>query len=487
MNKIVLIYPKTGFDFEVIGLPYSLLTIAAELIDKFQVILIDQRIDNQWKNRLKSMLSDDCLCVSISSMTGTQLKYALEIAQLVRITNPKIPIIWGGVHVTILSEQSLKNQFVDIVVRDEGEATFLELAFALQSNKKLSRIKGISFKKDNKIIHNPPRPFIDINKLKPIPWELIKVEKYFMKGQVTKHTKREFDLGETSRGCPYRCKFCYNSIYNFVWRPMTPENTVKILKEAIDRFNIDAFWLRDDNFFVDVKRVDKILDLMKKEKIDIPWYSSGVRIETINKLSSKMFKKLIGSQMKKLRIGAESGNDRILKLINKNISSKDIISANLRLKKYKIPVEYSYIIGFPTEKLKEMYDTVNLALQLKKDNPFSISHNINIYTPYPGTKLYETCLKMGFKEPKSIEEWSKFHHLNINFNLYNKKEQGIMKNINETSYYSSGITYDNLPIYLKVISFPLRKWCDFRFKNKMFNLRSDLEIVKNLRKIALKI
>lgn len=489
-KRIVLVYPKIGTELNesggATGLPYSILTVAAEISEEYEIIIIDQRVCENWKQEIEKSINDSCLCVGISSMTGNQLKNALEIAQFAKRINPEMSIVWGGVHVTTLPEQSLKDKLVDIVVRGEGEKTFFELIEALKNKKDLFGIKGVSFKQDGTIIHNPPRPPLDLNELKPIPWHLIPIEKYFMKEKLTSETKRELDLGETSRGCPHRCTFCYNSNKTgFTWRAMSPEKTVKILKEAIEKFQIDGFWLRDDNFFVDLKRVEEILDLMKKENINLPWYCPGIRMDTVNKMSPELFQKLLDSNIRRFRPGIESGNNRVLKLINKNMTVQDIIQANLRLKEAKVPVEYSYIIGFPTETIDEMYDTVNLVHQLQKDNLYSISHNINIYTPYPETKLYDLSLKMGLKEPKTLQEWSECHHLNINFNPYTKSEQDIMKSICELSYYTAGIVYENFPGSLKILSYPLRKWCEFRFSRNKFKFRLDLNLIQKVRRLFL--
>jgi radical SAM superfamily enzyme YgiQ (UPF0313 family) len=488
-DKIILVYPKIGTELKgsggAIGLPYSLLTISSELVDKYEVIIIDQRTNSKWKEKLKNNISK-CLCVGISSMTGAQLKNALKISKIVRKLDPNIKIIWGGVHVSIMPKQALENKYIDIIVKGEGEKTFPELVNAIKKNEDLDKIKGICFIKNKKKINNPNRPLIDLNELKPIPWHLINIEKYLMKRQLTKNTKRELDLGEFSRGCPYRCTFCYNSTKTqFTWRSMSPEKVVKVIKEAIDKFYIDGFWIRDDNFFVSFKYVEKVLKLMKDEGIKIPWYCPGLRIDTVNKFPEDLMDKLIKSNIKRFRIGVESGNERVLKLINKGIKPQEIINANLKLKKYKIPVEYSYIIGFPTETIKEMYDTVDLVIKMKKDNPYSVSHNINIYSPYPGTELYETSLKMGLKEPKTITEWSECHHLNMNYSNYSKKQKNIMKSISELSYYTAGFVYENFPLYLKILSLPLRWWCEFRFRFKIFKLRIDLEMVKKVRKIFL--
>lgn len=490
--EAILIYPKLGIESKdsgcVVGIPHSILTLAASLANDFNVSLFDQRTETNWQKVLGNLITSDCCCVGISSMTGSQLKNALSIARYVRKIAPNIPIVWGGIHVSILPEQSLESNLVDIVVTGEGDITMHELLSALKNNKPLDPIHGIMFKTNGKIIQTPPRPLLAMENLQPLPWEMIHPERYFMKGQLLPETKREMDLGETSRGCPFRCNFCYNSTKTrFTWRAMSPEKTVRLIKDAIDRFDIDAFWLRDDNFFVNIGRVDKILDLMKKENIRIPWYCPGLRIDTVNQFSDAFFKKLLDSNIRRFRIGVESGNDRVLKLINKGITVDDIIKANRRLRDSKIPSEYTFIIGFPGETLDEMIDTADLVLRMKEENPYGISHNINIFTPYPGTQLYASTLECGLVAPTTIEGWADYHHMNMNLNNYDASQEAIMKSICELSYYTAGIVYENMATYLKIVSYPMRKWSEFRFRHKFFRFRPDLECAKFFRDLIIDI
>lgn len=118
MSEIVLIYPKTGFDIKgvSIDLPLSLLAISSTIIDKYSVRIIDQRIDKNWQRTLINELKFNPICVGITSMTGPQINYALEAAQIVRDTSHDIKIVWGGVHATLLPEQTLLDKRVDIVV-----------------------------------------------------------------------------------------------------------------------------------------------------------------------------------------------------------------------------------------------------------------------------------------------------------------------------------------------------------------------------------
>ena len=465
-------------------MPYSILTLAAELVDDFDVTLIDMRSDHNWQDIIKDAINEgNLLCVGLSSMTGYQLKYALDVARFVKQTRADMKVIWGGVHVSTLPQESLKSDLVDIVVRGEGEKTMLELCKALESGTDLRGLEGISYKDGIKVVNNLSRPYMDINLMKPMPWHLLKMDRYFMQKQLTPNTRRELDLGETSRGCPYQCTFCYNTTKNCSssWRPMSPERTVKMIKDAIETFGIDGYWFRDDNYFVDLRRLDKILALLEEEGIDLPWYCPGIRMDTVNRIPQDTFEKLKRSNILRIRPGVESGSNSTLKLIKKNMKREEIIQANLRLKEFQIPVEYSYIIGFPTETLGDMYETVSLIHQLRKDNPYVVSQNINLFSPYPGTELWGTCLRMVFEAPTSIEQWSEYHHLNMNFGDYSKTMTNVMKSMSELSYYTAGIVYENFPTYLKVLSYPLRKWCDYRFKNNLFDMRADLEAVKFVR------
>jgi len=165
-TDVVLVYPKVRLDrpiWEEIRIPLGLLTIATPLdIAGYKVKIIDQRVEKYWKKILLDELKKEPICVGISSMTGPQIKYALEVSKLVK-QNSNIPVVWGGVHPSLLPEQTLKNDFVDIVVQGEGEETFYELVRALKDKSTLNGIKGIWYKEDGKLKRNPPRPFIDLN------------------------------------------------------------------------------------------------------------------------------------------------------------------------------------------------------------------------------------------------------------------------------------------------------------------------------------
>ena len=209
--NLLLLYPKTGMDIgSTVAPPHGLLTVAAPCLKAgYQVTLLDQRTQYITSGIIEDYISSDLICVAISAMTGTQIRNALFLAQIVRdLTNGKVPIVWGGCHPSVAPEQTLQNDKVDIVVIGEGDDTFLEIVQALEHNLPLNTVKGIMYKDGEKLVKTELRPLLEVEDLLPIPWELIDVEKYIHKDMYLKDKTRVLDVGQTSRGCPFNCVFC---------------------------------------------------------------------------------------------------------------------------------------------------------------------------------------------------------------------------------------------------------------------------------------
>jgi len=289
-----------------------------------------------------------------------------------------------------------------------------------------------------------------------------------------KGSNRELDIGMTTRGCPFSCKFCLNASYNRgLWRSMSAKKTAEKIINDVTQFNLDAIWLRDDNFFVDMKRVEEIIKILTKEKIEIRWYTSGMRIDTFNKLNSYQINLLRKSGCESFRFGVESGSQRILDIIGKGITIQNVLDANRKAKKHDITPYYSFMCGLPTETAKEVIDTVKLSNKLKKDNKDAKIAEFTMYVPYPGTELFDICVTNGLKLPKKLEEWATIDHVNsISRNMippYIKKQDfKICKNILDTSIITSDMVWDILPMRYKAGLYFMRKWAQFRWNNLLF-------------------
>ena len=429
MSDIILIQPKLGYVDSFIyknTLPSALLSIA-RLVDKdYKVKIIDQRIDKNWKKHLLKELNQNPLGAATTCMTGMPIKYALEISKFVK-DNSNIPMIWGGQHPTILPEQCLEDKNIDIVVRGEGEITFYELVKALDKNKPLKSIKGISYKKDGKILHNPDREFVDLNKLPPLPYHLINIEDYPIK-----RLNIPTLYLETSRGCTNNCGFCYNKSFNRCqWRAFNAENVIHNVQYALKQLKgigeLNHIRFVDDSFFESKIRVIKIANFFRKNH-SLTWEAMG-KISDLNMLSPSELKILEQSGCKKISIGIESGSPRILKLINKKISLKKVILLNKRLSNYEIATTYGLVSGFPTETPEDLKKTINLSLTLLNQNKNATLSSIFVYTPYPDSELYSLAQRLGLKPPTKLRGWITYDPDTANLPWLSKKRKKMLESI----------------------------------------------------------
>ncbi|WP_089726387.1 B12-binding domain-containing radical SAM protein [Candidatus Thiosymbion oneisti] len=448
MHTVLLVQPNAGYFLqEHIGrplVPTGILLVGTALHHAgYQVKIIDQRIEKDWKLQVLEVLKENVICLGISCMTGTQILNGLEIAEFVR-SHSTIPIVWGGVHPTLLAEQTLENEFVDIVVRREGEETMVELTDALKNNRSLSGIRGVSYKESGKIAHNPDREFIDLNK-QPLPhWELIDMHRYIN----AKPGYNSVSIA-TSRGCPFDCKYCFvNAFHKRRWRALNADNVLKMITFLVNKYGINWFQFDDEEFFIDLGRSRELVGQLKK--LNIRW-EALIRVDDILRMDSAFLKLIKQSGCILLGVGAESGSNKMLELMNKKITREDIIEANRKLAKYHLKSEFYFMVGLPTETLEDLRKTVSLALQLKKENRRVRIASFFIFTPVPGCELHDLAVAHGLKQPDCLGKWGAFHHSIDNTAWFSKDMQRAIRMLAFTSPFLNdpGDTYP--PLYVKVL------------------------------------
>ena len=489
-----MVYPKTGFDVEgAIAPPFALLTVAAPLLRAgYAVKIIDQRTDVSWESKLKDELKKNPLYVAVTSMSGTQIRFALQISKIVKENMKEVPIIWGGTHPTILPEQTLENPNIDIVVEGEGEATILELTEALKKQKDLKNVKGIHFKnKDGSQISTGERPFIDMEDLLPTPWELVDPEVYIYKDFYMRDVKRTMDIGQTSRGCPYSCGYCSSAHIRRYWRAMSAKKAIEMIVSDVKRFNLDSIWIRDDNFFTNLERAREICQGLIDAGLKIKWYTSGTRADAINRMTDEQIRTFKKSGGEVFKIGAESGSDRILKLIDKKCTVKELHLANMKAKKYDIMPAMSFMGGFPTETYDELMQTIECMIKVKKDNPAAIVESMCIFTPYPKTGLWPLAIEHGLKPPQKLEDWGNwgFHDFNEERNPWlpsaGRRRLGNICYISTLASVVNSLT-DSIKnplkrILVKSLTKPASLYYEWRFKHKFFGWLPELTLIRLVR------
>ena len=494
---VVLVYPKTGVDVgSAITPPHSLLAIAAPLHrDGYKVRIIDQRTDNRWRQSLTLALEGNPLCVGITCMVGTQIAFALEAAGLVREkARGAVPIVWGGPHPSTVPEQTLENDHVDIVCIGEGDATFPELVRAIASHEPLSAVRGIGFKDGGKPVISPERPLVDVESLPPIPWDLANVENYIRPDFYLKNSPRTLDIGQTSRGCPFKCGFCSSAgIRRRKWRAMSSERSVALIEEAVRKFNLNGIWIRDDEFHVDRTRTSEISEGILEKNLNISWYTAGTRVDLFNRASDEEIALLRRSGAYALKFGVESGSNRILELIEKGVTWQEALEANRKARKHGIVFGFSLMMGFPTETMEEIHRTVDLARKIETDNPGAQLETIGTYTPLAGTPLFTLALEHGLEPPDSLEGWIDWDFWE--YDLHGKRipwfDYRGRKRIGNIGYYHTLAhalpnlidSVSNRPLRrtLKTLSAPVAAYSRLRIQHKRFDFAPELAILRFLR------
>jgi len=354
-----------------------------------------------WRKRILDEARTS-LCVGISAMTGHQITNGLQITNIIKKKFPNLPIIWGAGHVSTSPEQALAEKNIDIVVRGEGEETLLELVKALADNKDLDNILGISFKKNGKIIHNPDRPFLDMNDLPNPAWHFINIDNYYFSGLSSKNVALQ-----SSRGCPHRCEFCMSSKLNKrCWRAMSAPKTADMVEHLNKEYGVNGIVFWDDNFFVDFNRVREFCKLLIGRNLNIKW-EADCRIDYLCRMDDDLLQLLKSSGLSAIFSGAESGLQETLNTIKKDITVEQILEGARITAKYGFKLWLAFVIGFPHETKEDAMETIRIMKRAREINP-NANPAIKNFFPFPGSALYEEAKKANFKIPDSLAGWGDY-------------------------------------------------------------------------------
>lgn len=389
-------------------LPLELLAVGSPLARaNYRVRIIDQRVEPGWREALGEELARTPVCVGVTSTTGPQLRHALEVSQLVKARS-EVPVVWGGIHATLLPEQTLERPEIDFVVQGEGERTFEELVAALERGGAVGEIAGVWRKDGGRIVRGAPRPFIDLDAEPPLEYDLVDVARY---------TRTVFGVKRlsfsTSRGCTFPCAFCYSTVvHRRCFRALSPEVAVEQLKAFTGRYGVRGIFPTDANFFLDLDRARAILEGVVRAGLDLVFTRLHIRFDTLRRLTGEDLALLERAGVKCLALGVESGSERIRGLLRKPIDETALHAANARFRSSSIMPMYFFMLGFPTETRPELKATVDLFMKLAADNPRAYV-SVNTYAPFPGTELFDLAVSEGLTPPARMEDWCAFSYRNL--------------------------------------------------------------------------
>lgn len=373
--------------------PLGLAFIASYLEKKKEkVFILDLQAENmshaQFQSRLEELRPD---FIGITSTT-VEIEGALSIAKLSKGILPGAKIIFGGVHPSVMPDEVLSDDYVDFVVRGEGEFALSEL---ISGMKNISNILNLSYKQDGKIIHNSFRPVIENLDEMPMPaYHLLPMKRY--KPSVGNYKRLPSISMIATRGCPGRCTFCYTGISGKRTRTHSASYLLEQIKLLQKDFKIKEISFYDDTFTAFRENVREFCERIIKEKIDITW-SCMSRIDFIDEEILRLMKHAGCHQ---IGYGLESANPEILRNIRKPMELDLARKVVIITKKSGIDVRAMFMLGNPGETEDTLKKTLRFAIEIDPDIAI-----FNITVPMPGTEMYEWAKGHGYllKVP-----WSEF-------------------------------------------------------------------------------
>lgn len=361
----------------------SLATLSSTcLADNHQVKIFDMNISTNDEKKLTRLLKKYKPEFVGITFTTPLFPEMVRIAQIIKKKLPSAKIVGGGPHASSFPQETLKDSPLDLVVMGEGDFTLPEIL----SGKPWSNIAGICYKKGKRIKQTQPRSLIKNLDVLPYPaWKLYDLSAYQTSALMTR--AKPAGWIETSRGCPYGCVYCNKSVFGRVFRP---KNACRVVDEMESMLNagFKEVHIADDSFTLDLKRAEKICDLIIARGLRFPWATvNGIRV---NRVSQRLLKKMKKAGCYRVYFGIESGSQKILNNIKKGINLHQVRQAVKWAKKAGLETFGFFMIALPGETEKDIQKTIKLATSLGLDMA-----KMSVTIPLPATPLFDELEKQG--------------------------------------------------------------------------------------------
>ncbi len=399
-KKIVFFFP--AFSSKEATAPLGILAVSTPLLRAgYEVKIIDSTITPRFQQRVIQEL-DGALCLAVSLVTGPMIRETVQMAREVKRIYPKMPIVLGGWHPSLLPDQTLAADFVDAIVVGQGEDALLEVVQRIEARESLKGIAGVGHKEDGHIAFNASRPLRPLSEMPPKAYHLADFDAY------QRVCGRRWAMYTSSLACPYNCGYCTNDgVYGRKWNALEPAQVVEETTDLVKRYNLELLWIVDDNFLIDLDRAVGIAEGLVRRGVKFDW-SIQASTNLVSRLSVDDLKLLKRAGLSQVSQGADTGSTRMMHLMNKDFQTLDMIyTAAEKLSAADIRPSFNLIFGYPGETETERRDSVKLMMNICRRYP-GAEFWTNIFTPYPGSPIMKRAFELGIEVPKSLEGWTDF-------------------------------------------------------------------------------
>jgi radical SAM superfamily enzyme YgiQ (UPF0313 family) len=409
MAKVLLFNPRSAASKY--RIPNSILNIAASIEGIYDWVIVDGNRESDPYKKIASYLSTgEYRYIGFTVMPGPQAKQAIPFAKQIKEDFPGTTMIWGGYFPTNQFKVILQSGYVDFVINGPGDYAFPRLVDALENNKPYELIRNLIYRSGDKLLKTPKDDLIEQDTLPPLPYDKLNsiypIERYLGKTYLGERTLAY----HSSIGCPFTCSFCaVVPTYEARWKAKSALHTYQDIKYIKDRWGADAIEFHDNNFFVSEKRTVEFSQLIMPEKMS--WWGMA-RIDTMDRFKDRSLALMREAGCKIIFFGAESGNDKVLKQLDKGgtQTGDQIALFAERMRKFDIIPEYSFVLGTPAPTEAEVMEHIDFDIEfIKKIKGINPHTEIILYTyspvPTEGTELYTEVLSKGFAFPQKLEDW----------------------------------------------------------------------------------
>ncbi len=413
LKKILFVEPPKDLWFvmgEYLPPPLGILELAAYLEnhnDGVEIQVLDCQAEGvDWKGLEKKLESFSPDIVAPSALATCNVYTVIRTLEVAKKVNPSTITVVGGQHFTALAQESLEAYpEIDIVVRGEGEQTLSETVRALQNDKPLSGVQGVSFKHEGRVVHTSSRSLIESLDDLPFPgYHFVEdnMKKYHFRMMAGSNVG--YALVEASRGCPHHCLFCSQwRFWGGKWRFKSPKRVVDEIEFCHKEYGIRFIWFTDDNLGLG-GNTDKICDEIISRGLsdEIMWFVQARCDDVCG--NKDILPKLRRSGLFWVLTGLESHSQETLDGFRKDIRLSDSKQAVDLLKRNDIFSQATMIIGDRRDSRRSIGNLREFVNEVDPDLAIFM-----ILTPFPGTDLYDVARSSGWIEDLNWANYDMVH------------------------------------------------------------------------------
>lgn len=381
----------------------SVLAVGALLEGRHEYEIVDGNLDADPEASIAAIVERGATVLGVSVMPGPQLRTAIPITKRLRARYPGLTVVWGGYFPSLHTDAVLASGFVDVVVRGQGETTFLEVLDAIERGDDLASVAGVAFTRDGEVVRTPLRPLVDPNALPHPPYHRVDVDRYLGPSFLGRRTTSF----HSSVGCPFTCGFCaVAGVYEGRWMGIDAEPLAdEILRQRRD-YRVDAVQFVDNNFFVSERRTRRFAELVSGQ--GVAWWGEA-RPDTVMKFSDETWRAMADGGCRMIFYGAETSSAASLELMDKGgtQTGDTVLELCERSRRFGIIPELSFVFGVPSDDVSgDVERDIAFIRECKRVNP-DAEIVFYIYSPvhFESATLFNEAVRLGFRFPERLEDW----------------------------------------------------------------------------------